>query len=205
MTDTLGGIGALAVLVFGAVVSNAGPLVGALFRPRGGTVVEAADRGLPRRARRPRRTVEITRVLLFTYLGMNLRPPWGLLAMGIVLGLLLVVLRLLAARLVLRGVDERRSRRWPSALAARDAGRRPGGAAPARPRCPGTESLTTLVFAAVATTCVAFGVAVSPLGHAHVSAGHAPGGKVLRGMLRGPCPEGQDRSGRWRRRRRSTR
>ena len=42
VTDTLGGIGALAVLVFGAVVSNAGPLVAQLFRPRG-TVVEAAD------------------------------------------------------------------------------------------------------------------------------------------------------------------
>ncbi|MCY1072151.1 cation:proton antiporter [Nannocystis sp. RBIL2] len=183
VTDTLGGIGALAVLVFGAVVSNAGPLVGALFRPRGGTVVEAADEDFRAALDDHARTVEITRVLLFTYLGMNLGPPWGLLAMGIVLGLLLVVLRLLAARLVLRGVDERTfsalALGWPRGMLVAGLAALPHAAA-----VPGTESLTTLVFAAVATTCVAFGVAVSPLGHAHVSgdmsqgkgpSGHAPG------------------------------
>lgn len=184
ITDTLGGIGALAVLVFGAVVSNAGPLVGALFRPRGGAVVEAADEDFRAALDDHARTVEITRVLLFTYLGMNLGPPWGLLAMGIVLGLLLVVLRLLAARLVLRGVDERTfsalALGWPRGMLVAGLAALPHAAA-----VPGTESLTTLVFAAVATTCVAFGVAVSPLGHAHVSedishgkgpSGHAPGG-----------------------------
>ncbi|WP_434420262.1 hypothetical protein [Nannocystis pusilla] len=183
VTDTLGGIGALAVLVFGAVVSNAGPLVGALFRPRGGAAVEAADEDFRAALDDHARTVEITRVLLFTYLGMNLGPPWGLLAMGIVLGLLLVVLRLLAARLVLRGVDERTfsalALGWPRGMLVAGLAALPHAAA-----VPGTESLTTLVFAAVATTCVAFGVAVSPLGHAHVSedisqgkgpSGHAPG------------------------------
>ncbi|MDC0721812.1 cation:proton antiporter [Nannocystis bainbridge] len=167
VTDTLGGIGALAVLVFGAVVSNAGPLVGALFRPRG-TIVEAADEDFRSALDDHARTVEITRVLLFTYLGMNLGPPWGLLAMGIVLGLLLVVLRLLAARLVLRGVDERTfsalALGWPRGMLVAGLAALPHAAA-----VPGTESLVTLVFAAVATTCVAFGVAVSPLGHAHVS------------------------------------
>ncbi|PCC71899.1 NhaP-type Na+/H+ or K+/H+ antiporter [Nannocystis exedens] len=168
VTDTLGGIGALAVLVFGAVVSNAGPLVAALFRPRGGAVVEAADEDFRAALDDHARTVEITRVLLFTFLGMNLGPPWGLLAMGIVLGLLLVVLRLLAARLVLRGVDDRTfsalALGWPRGMVVAGLAALPHAAA-----VPGTESLTTLVFAAVATTCVAFGVAVSPLGHAHVS------------------------------------
>ncbi|MCY1010080.1 cation:proton antiporter [Nannocystis pusilla] len=203
VTDTLGGIGALAVLVFGAVVSNAGPLVGALFRPRGGAVVEAADEDFRAALDDHARTVEITRVLLFTYLGMNLGPPWGLLAMGIVLGLLLVVLRLLAARLVLRGVDERTfsalALGWPRGMLVAGLAALPHAAA-----VPGTESLTTLVFAAVATTCVAFGVAVSPLGHAHVSEDLSQG-KGPSGHAPGTCLEGQGRSGRSRRRRRSTR
>ncbi|WAS94951.1 cation:proton antiporter [Nannocystis punicea] len=185
VTDTLGGIGALAVLVFGAVVSNAGPLVAALFRPRG-AVVEAADEDFRAALDDHARTVEITRVLLFTFLGMNLGPPWGLLAMGIVLGLLLVVLRLLAARLVLRGVDERTfstlALGWPRGMLVAGLAALPHAAA-----VPGTESLTTLVFAAVATTCVAFGVAVSPLGHVSGDiaeekgpSGHVPGDMSVR-------------------------
>ncbi|MCY1060809.1 cation:proton antiporter [Nannocystis sp. SCPEA4] len=187
VTDTLGGIGALAVLVFGAVVSNAGPLVAALFRPRG-TVVEAADEDFRAALDDHGRTVEITRVLLFTFIGLGLGPPWGLVAMGIVLGLLLVVLRLLAARLVLRGVDDRTfsalALGWPRGMLVAGLAALPWAAA-----VPGTESLTTLVFAAVATTCVAFSVAVSPLGHAHLSqdmsGGQGPGGQEPKDMPQG--------------------
>ncbi|MDC0668576.1 cation:proton antiporter [Nannocystis radixulma] len=187
VTDTLGGIGALAVLVFGAVVSNAGPLVAALFRPRG-TVVEAADEDFRAALDDHGRTVEITRVLLFTFIGLGLGPPWGLVAMGIVLGLLLVVLRLLAARLVLRGVDDRTfsalALGWPRGMLVAGLAALPYAAA-----VPGTESLTTLVFAAVATTCVAFSVAVSPLGHAHLaqdmSGGQGPGGQEPKDMPKG--------------------
>ena len=173
ITDTLGGIGALAVRVFGAVVSNAGPLVAQLFRPRG-TIVEAADEDFRAALDDHGRTVEITRVLLFTFLGLGLGPPWGLVAMGIVLGLLLVVLRLLAARLVLRGVDDRTfstlALGWPRGMLVAGLAALPHAAA-----VPGTESLTTLVFAAVATTCVAFAVAVSPLGHAHLAEDRSEG------------------------------
>lgn len=158
ITETLGGIGALAVLVFGAVVANASTLVAAIFKPAGG-VVEGAEQDFRGALDDHARTVEITRVLLLMFVGLGLGPPWGLLAMGIVLGILLVVLRLLAARLVLRGLDDREfsafSLGWPRGMLVAGLSALPHAA-----QVPGTESLTTLVFSAVATTCVAFAVAV---------------------------------------------
>lgn len=193
VTDTLGGIGALAVLVFGAVVANAGPLVAAMFRPRG-AAVEAADEDFRAALDDHGRTVEITRVLLFTFIGLGLGPPWGLVAMGIALGLLLVVLRLLAARLALRGLPEREfsalALGWPRGMVVAGLAALPHAAA-----VPGTESLTTLVFTAVATTCAAFAVAVSHGAHTNVHAGDADinndalrGGDKTGAVAKAPMP-----------------
>ncbi len=156
VTDVLGGIGALAVLVFGAVVANAGALVAVLFRPRGAqSEGDAADEDFRAALDDHARTVEIVRALLFLFIGLGLGPPWGLLLMGIALGLILVVTRLLATRLVLRGLPEQEhaalAAGWPSGMVVAGLAALPHAAA-----VPGTEHLTTLVFSAVVTTCVAF-------------------------------------------------
>lgn len=167
VTDGLGGIGALAVLVFGAVVTNAGTLVAVLFRPRGAQAEgDAADEDFTQALDDHARTVEIVRALLFLFIGLGLGPPWGLLLFGVALGLVLVVTRLLAARLVLRGLPEREHAllavAWPRGMVVAGLAALPHAAA-----VPGTEHLTTLVFSAVATTCVAFAVARA---HGHAAA-----------------------------------
>ena len=167
VTDGLGGIGALAVLVFGAVVTNAGTLVAVLFRPRGAQAEgDAADEDFTQALDDHARTVEIVRALLFLFIGLGLGPPWGLLLFGVALGLVLVVTRLLAARLVLRGLPEREHALlavgWPRGMVVAGLAALPHAAA-----VPGTEHLTTLVFSAVATTCVAFAVARA---HGHAAA-----------------------------------
>ncbi len=160
VTEALGGIGALAVLVFGAIVANAATLVAVLFRPRGEAVegdtegedfaAALADHG---------RTVSILRVLLFTFIGLGLGPLGGLLAMGVVLGILLAVMRLLAVRLVCRGVSDRElallGSAWPRGMLVAGLAALPHAAA-----VPGTAGLTTLVFSAVATSCVVFAAAL---------------------------------------------
>lgn len=167
VTDTLGGIGALAVLVFGAVVANAGALVAVLFRPRGAASEgDAGDEDFRAALDDHARTVEIVRALLFLFIGLGLGPPWGLLFMGIALGLILVVARLLAARLSLRGLAEREHALlavgWPRGMVVAGLAALPHAAA-----VPGTEGLTTLVFSAVVTSCVAFAVARA---HGHAAA-----------------------------------
>jgi cell volume regulation protein A len=163
VTEALGGIGALAVLVLGAVVGNARALVAVLFRPRGVQEEQAVELEAAADFRAAlddhARTVEIVRVLLFVFIGLGLGSPPGLLAMGIVLGLILAVTRMLAARLVLRGLDDAARTplavAWPRGMVVAGLAALPHTAA-----VPGTESLTTLVFAAVFTSCAAFAVAV---------------------------------------------
>lgn len=178
VTEALGGIGALAVLVLGAVVGNARELVAVLFRPRGGEeqIVEveaAADfrAALDDHAR----TVEVVRVLLFVFIGLGLGSPPGLMAMGIALGLILAVTRMLAARLVLRGLDDAARAPlavgWPRGMLVAGLAALPHTAA-----VPGTQSLTTLVFSAVFTSCVAFAIAVrhGPTGASDMSKATGP-------------------------------
>ena len=161
VTEALGGLGALAVLVFGAIVANAATLVAVLFRPRG-EVVEGDAEGEDFAAALSdhARTVGILRVLLFTFIGLGLGPLGGLLAMGVVLGLVLAVLRLLAVRVVCRGVSDRElamlGSAWPRGMLVAGLAALPHAAA-----VPGTSGLTTLVFSAVATSCVAFAAALA--------------------------------------------
>lgn len=159
-TEALGGIGALAVLVFGAIVANAGALVELLYRPRDAEAAPAprSDEfaaALDEHAN----TVAIFRVLMFAFIGLGLGPPWGLLVMGVALGLLLVVARLAASRAAVGGLDERAAAALagsgPRGMAAAALAALPWAAA-----VPGTQSLTTLVFAATVTTCAAFAAGI---------------------------------------------
>lgn len=163
VTGALGGIGALAVLVFGAIVANAGTLVAVLFRPRGEVVSgDAEGEDFAAALSDHSRTVEIVRVLLFTFIGLGLGPAGGLLAMGVVLGLLLAVIRLFVARVTCRGLPERDlaavGAAWPRGMVVAGLAALPHAAA-----VPGTQGLTTLVFAAVATSCVAFALGLRHL------------------------------------------
>jgi NhaP-type Na+/H+ or K+/H+ antiporter len=163
VTEALGGIGALAVLVLGAVVGNAEALVAVLFRPRGTQEEQAVELEAAADFRAAlddhARTVEIVRVLLFVFIGLGLGSPPGLMAMGIALGLILAVTRMLAARLVLRGLDDAARSPlavgWPRGMVVAGLAALPHTAA-----VPGTASLTTLVFSAVFTSCAAFAIAV---------------------------------------------
>lgn len=161
VTEALGGLGALAVLVFGAIVANAGTLVAVLFRPRGEALEgDAEGEDFAAALSDHARTVGILRVLLFTFIGLGLGPLGGLLAMGVVLGLVLAVLRLLAVRVVCRGVSDRElamlGSAWPRGMLVAGLAALPHAAA-----VPGTAGLTTLVFSAVATSCVAFAAALA--------------------------------------------
>ncbi len=156
-----GGSPAMAILAFALIVGNAPTLMKWFFRGRGNDE-KAADKTEDIRLSGSIKLAHsqinfIVKTLFFTYMGLMLTPPWSLLIMGVVLGVLLLVTRWPAVGFGLRGVnfhdDDRRT-----AMICCPRGMAAGALAtmPALAGVPGTESLHSLVFSTIATSIVLF-------------------------------------------------
>lgn len=153
--DAMGGSAALGILVVAVLVGNASELSDTL--------------GLVRSARLGKNVVYthdqltfIVKSFFFTFMGAMLGPPWGLVALGVGLGVLLVAARIPAVLIGMLGTGLGRTEKGlltvllPRGMAA-------GVLAilPAQQGMTAAEDLPVVVFAAVLTTILLFTVGVS--------------------------------------------
>ena len=153
--ETLGGNSAMAILTFSVVVGNAESLMTKVGFSLGDSPLRLDDTVVAAHTQ----ITFIIKSFFFTYIGLMLAPPWSLLVLGSVVGLVLYAARIPAARLVARPPAFSSSERDLIAIAL------PRGMAagvlatlPAAAGVEGTENLPSLVFAAVATTIAVFAV-----------------------------------------------
>ncbi len=150
-----GGSPAMAILAFALIVGNARVLMRWFFR---GAARDNHEIRLSGSIKLAHSQINfIVKTLFFTYMGLMLTPPWSLLIMGVVLGVLLLVTRWPAVGFGLRGTgfhdDDRRT-----AMICCPRGMAAGALAtmPALAGVPGTENLHSLVFSTIATSIVLF-------------------------------------------------
>ena len=154
LSEAAGGSGPLSVLVFGAVLGNAGGVARMLGRvdeageSMAGTAVQAALGGHAR-------TISFVRTLLFAMVGLTLAPPWGPLVMGVVLALLVLVVRLAVGRFTLGAIDHH-ERSIIGACAPRGMATVALVTLALAHEVPGANEMVTLVFSAVTTSVLLF-------------------------------------------------
>ncbi len=150
--EQAGGSAALGILTFALVVGNAGSISKALGLS-GELSLGDSVQGVHSQI------AFIVKSLFFTFIGAMLGPPWGLMALGVLLGGALFAARVPSARLAT----------WRSSLSAKEKqltivalprGMAAGVLAtlPASAGIPATEQLPSLVFACVVTTILIFAV-----------------------------------------------
>ncbi|MBK7579452.1 MAG: cation:proton antiporter [Myxococcales bacterium] len=150
--DHAGGSAALGILTFAVIVGNAKSI-----SEKVGLV---GQRGLGRDVRGFHTQMAfIIKSFFFTFIGAMLGPPFGLLVLGVLIGLLLFAIRIPGVGLATLGTGFTRSEKRLVAVSL------PRGMAagvlatlPAAAGVPGTENLPTPVFAAVFTTILTFAV-----------------------------------------------
>lgn len=164
LSEGLGGSGPLAVLVFGVALGNAEGILGLVRRrgdagePGGASVVKDVlddHEG----------TIQFVRTLLFALVGLMLAPlpTAGPLVMGLFLGGLPLIFRLLVARFVLSASDHAERSRLAN-VAPRGMATAALATLALTHAVPGYEAMLTLVFAAVTSSVVVFTLG---LRHAH--------------------------------------
>jgi cell volume regulation protein A len=152
LTARAGGSAALAILSTAVVIGNAGAVT-RMLKMRDAV---SLDLGVERF----HGVVSfMIKSFFFCFIGLMLQPPWSLIAVGAVLGLVLLAVRWPAAQLALRGAGFSRSERslvvvsMPRGMAA-------GVLAilPAQAGIPGMTQLPVVVFSCVVVTILAFSV-----------------------------------------------
>jgi Na+:H+ antiporter len=152
LVQQVGGSPALGILAFAVVVGNAGAISSGLG------LVEDLDLGIGVRGVHGQMAF-IIKSFFFTFMGAMLGPPWGLLALGVLLGVVLFVARWPAVRLMTLGSAFTPSDRrlvgvsLPRGLAAGVLATMPAAAG-----VPAAEPMSTIVFACVFTTVMVFAV-----------------------------------------------
>jgi cell volume regulation protein A len=148
----VGGSAALGILTFAVIVGNAGA-IGSRFGMGSELDLGADVRGMHGQI------AFIIKSFFFTFIGAMLGPPWALIGLGALLGVVLLLARAPAVRLVTLGGNFEPHERDLIAVAL------PRGLAagvlatlPAAAGVPGTEELPTVVFACVLTTVLIFAV-----------------------------------------------
>jgi cell volume regulation protein A len=154
LSESAGGAGPLSVLIFGAVLGNAGALLRVLRR---GNTSTDADPGEAVRAALGghARTIEFVRILVFAMVGLTLAPPWGPLVMGVALAFLILVSRLAVARFALHGLEQR-ARNIIGTSAPRGMATVALVTLPLAHAVPGAREMVALVFSAVTTSVLLF-------------------------------------------------
>ncbi|MEZ4453939.1 MAG: cation:proton antiporter [Nannocystaceae bacterium] len=194
LVDGAGGSPAMGVLAFAIVVGNAAPFTKWLHR------LGPEDPGIRLDARVQEVHAQISFIfksLFFTFLGLMLSPPWGLLIMGGVLGLVLLLARLPAVFVAVRGAglsDQEVDVAYvclPRGMAA--------GALATMPHLagvPGTAEVPTLVFSAVIASIVIFSVGFRRVsGPVGAIEGAGPKGQVAKDRSEGTGGEGEGGTG----------
>ncbi len=150
----VGGSAALGILAFAVIVGNAGVICSRVGMESESELDLGADvRGVHGQI------AFIIKSFFFTFIGAMLGPPWGLMALGVLLGVVLLLARVPVVRLVTLGRTFDSHERDLIAVAL------PRGMAagvlatlPAAAGVPGTDQLSTVVFACVLTTVLIFAV-----------------------------------------------
>lgn len=152
MIQQLGGSAALGILAFAVVVGNAAAI--------GSMIGIAEELDLGRTVRGVHGQIAfIIKSFFFTFIGAMLGPPWSLLGLGALLGVVLLAARLPVVRLVTLGgafLPQERdliSVAYPRGMAAGVLATLPAAAG-----VPATEQLSTVVFACVLTTVLIFAI-----------------------------------------------
>ncbi|MCA9661076.1 MAG: cation:proton antiporter [Myxococcales bacterium] len=165
LVDVAGGSPAMGVLAFAIVVGNARSFT--LWLHDLPDADGVADVQLDGDAQAVHSQIRfIVKSLFFAFLGMMLAPPWSLLVMGLVLGVVILLARIpavfvtLGARLRGSGLERRDV---SLAYVCMPRGMAAGALAtlPLLAELPGSEGIPTLVFAAVTTSIVIFTIGFS--------------------------------------------
>ena len=152
--EWFGGSAALGILAFAVMIGNAP----AILRKTG--FRSDVEVRLDEAVTETHTTIAfIIKSMFFTFIGLMITPPWGLVAAGVALGALLLLFRLPAVWLATRGGGFDSAQRTMVAVSL------PRGMAagvlatlPAQQGVPGTAGLPSLVFAAVVMSIVLFAV-----------------------------------------------
>ncbi|MEZ4446451.1 MAG: cation:proton antiporter [Polyangiaceae bacterium] len=148
--DAAGGSAALGILTVAIILGNA-PSISQKFDLGEGFELGQSVQGVNRHV------AFIIKSLFFTFMGLMLGPPWGLLALGALFGLLLFLARVPAALLATLGSEHREAARkmvilsMPRGMAAGVLATMPTFAGVAD-----TEQLPVVVFACIVTTILIF-------------------------------------------------
>ena len=150
LISSAGGSAALGILTAAVIIGNAGGISTKLG-------MSEPARLDPRLQDFHRHVTFMIKSFFFTFIGMMLGPPWGLMALGAVLGIALLLSRYPAVSIAMAGkafTPADRGLIWvalPRGMAAGVLAMMPHQAG-----IPGTETLPTVVFAAVVTTILVF-------------------------------------------------
>ncbi len=183
VVDGAGGSAALGILTFAVIVGNAP----AILKRIGFSSKERPVELEPMVRAAHSQISFIVKSFFFTFIGLMLSPPWGLLALGVFLGLVMLAARVPAVFLATRGTSYTRGElelvtvSFPRGMAAGVLATIPSYAGVS-----GTEELPSVVFAAVITTIVLFAglfprakrratETPAPVGTGGTEAGPAPG------------------------------
>ncbi|RMG98814.1 MAG: hypothetical protein D6705_04920 [Deltaproteobacteria bacterium] len=151
--DAAGGSAALGILTFAVIVGNAPAILARI-----GFASKERPVELDMQVRAAHTQISfIVKSFFFTFIGLMLSPPWGLLALGVFLGIVMLGARIPAVFVATRGTHYSRGElelvtvSFPRGMAA-------GVLAtiPAYAGVPGTDELPSVVFAAVITTILLF-------------------------------------------------
>jgi cell volume regulation protein A len=152
LVDRAGGSPALGILAAAVCIGNAATIAQLLHLPP----VQGLDPTL--QALHGSLTFMV-KSFFFTFIGLMLGPPWGLFAIGVLFGLVLLGIRIPAVTLATaRSPLERGEKRIVAVSLPRGMAAGVLAMMPAYAGVPGTESLPVVVFAAVVTTIALFAV-----------------------------------------------
>lgn len=167
LIDRAGGSAALGILGFAVVVGNAS-LIGHRLGLGESLALSPDVRGF---------NLELTFIIksfFFTFMGAMLGPPWSLVALGALLGLVLLPARIPAVRLALVGSRlEPGERRLVTVAMPRGMAAGVMASMPAAAGVPGTADLPNIVFSAALVTVLVFAVGF-PFARRRAAPGPAP-------------------------------
>lgn len=155
LVDALGGSPAIAVLTFSVVVGNADALMKRIGFSMGERPLALDDSVVTVHTQ----AAFFIKSFFFTYIGLMLAPPWSLLILGMLCGVVLYVARIPAVALVARPpAFDRLERRMIQISLPRGMAAGVLATLPSQMGIPDMEELPTMVFAAVITSIAIFAV-----------------------------------------------
>ncbi len=188
--NAVGGNAAMAVLTFSVVVGNAEALMKMVGFQLGDKPLRLDDTVVTVHTQ----IAFIIKSFFFTYIGLMLAPPWSLLLLGIIVGLVLFGSRIPAVMIVARApAFDEGERKLISIALPRGMAAGVLATLPAAAGIAGTENLPSMVFAAVVTSIVIFAVGFRKVRSetaAALSVSEAAAAAAAAAMPDGMLPEG---------------